>query len=137
MLDKRNTQRKQGIEGYIQELKDTGKIVAIRGKSTQKAAETIKNSLSMPGTKGEAHKDMLLAKIDNLERLTVLHTSISSRLLSAAEKLANGTPEDEITADMIVYNKFLTDQLKCEEEENQHILDILQDNGHHNSNCQN
>ncbi len=63
MSDKENTQRKQGIEGYIQELKDAVKIVATRGKSTQKAAETIMKSLIIPGTKGETHKDMLLAKI--------------------------------------------------------------------------
>jgi CheY-like chemotaxis protein len=63
MSDKENTQRKQGIEGYIQELKDAVKIVATRGKSTQKAAETIMKSLTIPGTKGETHKDMLLTKI--------------------------------------------------------------------------
>lgn len=132
MSDKESTQKKQGIEGYIQELKDAGKIVATHGKSTQKAAETIMKSLTIPGTKGEAHKDMFLAKIDNLERLTALYNSISRRLLSAAEKLANGIPEDEVAADLAVYNIFLTDQLKCEEEENQHILDILQDSGNHN-----
>ncbi len=133
MSDKENTKRKQGIEGYIQELKDAGKSVAIRGKSTQKAAEKIMSSINNPGTKGEAHKDMLLAKVDNLERLTALYDSISRRLLSAADKLANGIPEEEVTADMVVYNSFIDDQLKCEEEENQHILDTLQDNSHHNS----
>lgn len=132
MFDTENTQRKQGIESSVQELKDAGRIVATRSKSTQKATETIVKSLTIPGTKGEAHKDMLLAKIDNLERLTTLYNSISRRLLSAADKLANGIPEDEVAADMVMYNKFLTDQMKCEEEENQHILNILQDNGYHN-----
>ncbi len=132
MFDKENTHRKQSIESSVQELKDAGRIVATRGKSTQKATETIMKSLTIPGTKGEAHKDMLLDKIDNLERLTTLYNSISRRLLSAADKLASGIPEDEVAEDMVMYDKFLTDQLKCEEEENQHILNILQNNGYHN-----
>ncbi len=132
MFDKENTQRKQSIESSVQELKDAGRIVATRGKSTQKATETIMKSLTIPGTKGEAHKDMLLDKIDNLERLTTLYNSISRRLLSAADKLASGIPEDEVAEDMVMYDRFLTDQLKCEEEENQHILNILQNNGYHN-----
>ncbi len=45
MFDKENSQSKPGIEGYIQELKDAGKIVDTSGKSTQKAAETIMKSL--------------------------------------------------------------------------------------------
>ncbi len=132
MFDKENIHRKQGIESSVQELKDAGRIVATRGKSTQKATETIMKSLTIPGTKGEAHKDMLLDKIDNLERLTTLYSSISRRLLSAADKLASGIPEDEVAEDMVMYDRFLTDQLKCEEEENQHILNILQNNGYHN-----
>jgi hypothetical protein len=57
MFDKENLQSKPGIEGYIQELKDAGKIVATHGKSAQKATETIMKSLTIPGTKGKAHKD--------------------------------------------------------------------------------
>jgi CheY-like chemotaxis protein len=45
LSDKENTQRKESIEGYIQELKDAGKIVDTSGKNTQKAAETIMKSL--------------------------------------------------------------------------------------------
>ncbi len=128
MYDKEDTRRKQGIEAYIQELKVAGEVVAIRGKDTQKAAEKIISSISIPGTKGEVNEGILHAKVDNLERLTSLYYSISRRLLGAADKLVNGVPEEEVTEDIVVYNKFLTDQLKCEEEENQHILNILQYN---------
>ncbi len=132
MPDKKRIQKEQFIEDYIQELKDAGESMATRGKSTQEAAEKIMSSINNPGTKEEVHEDILLAEVDNLENLTVLYNLISRRLLSAAEKLANGMTEEKVTADMIVYSRFIADQLKCEEEESQHILDSLQDNAQHN-----
>ncbi len=93
-----------------------------------KAAEIIMSSINNPGKKGGAHEDMLLAKVDNLEKLTALCNSISRWLLCAAEKLANGIPKEKVTVDMVVYSRFIVDQLKREEEECQHILGTLQNN---------
>ncbi len=132
MSDKKKTEKEQFNEGYIQELRDAGESVAARGKVTQKAVDKIMSSINNPGTKGEVHKGMLLVEVGNLERLTALCSSISTRLLSAAEKLANGTSEVKVMSDIVVYSRFVTDQLKREVEESQYILDTLQDNDQHN-----
>jgi len=132
MSDKKKTQKEQFNEDYIQELRGAGESVAARGKITQKAVDKIMSSINNPGTKGEVNKGMLLAEVGNLERLTALCSSISTRLLSAAEKLANGTSEVKVMSEIVVYSRFITDQLKREVEESQYILDTLQDNGQHN-----
>ncbi len=132
MSDNKRIQKKQFNDDYIQELRHAGESVAVRGKITQKAVEKIMSSINNTGTKGEVNKGMLLAEVGNLERLTALCSSISTRLLSAAEKLANGTSEVKVMSDIVVYSRFITDQLKRDLEESQHILDTLQDKGQHN-----
>ncbi len=86
----------------IQVLTDTAETISACGKNIQKVAENIMMSCSIPGTKGAAYKDQLLARVDDLKKLATLYYSASQRLIGTAGKLASGVPEEEVWADMLV-----------------------------------
>jgi methyl-accepting chemotaxis protein len=95
------------VKGYdnkksIRVLTDTAETISACGKNIQKVAENIMMSCHLPGTKGEAYKDQLLARVDDLRKLVTLYDSASQRLVGTAGKLASGVPEEEVWDDMPV-----------------------------------
>ncbi len=109
----------------IKVLTDTAETISACGKDIQKAAENIMAVCYIPGTKGAAYRDQLLAKVDDLKKMAVLYSTASKKLISAVCKITNGMPEDEVLSDIIVFTNFYADQLKCEEDGLHHILCIL------------
>jgi hypothetical protein len=120
-----NFEKDPGNKEFIQLLIDTAETISACGKDIQKTAENIMAVCHIPGTKGAAYGNQLLAKVDDLKKLAVLHSTASKKLISAVCKITNGMPEDEVLSDIIVFSNFYTDQLKCEEDELHHILCIL------------
>jgi hypothetical protein len=86
----------------IKVLTDTAETIFACGKNIQKVAENIMMSCGIPGTKGAAYKDQLLARVDDLKKLATLYGSASQRLIGTAGKLASGVPKEEAWADMLV-----------------------------------
>lgn len=113
-------------------LTNAAKALISCAEEIRKEIETIMHSCDAPGTKGNSHKGMLRTKVENLKNSASLQISASKKLFIAADKLANGAPGDEIIANVLVYIKFLSDQLKCEEYDTQRILKILCDDSQDN-----
>lgn len=110
----------------IRILTETAETISNYGKEIQETAENIMISCQiMPGTKGEAHKDLLLYKADNMVKLAGLYNSASKRYMNAVEKLADGVPEEKVLTEVFAYTTFFNDQLECEEEDANQILRIL------------
>jgi hypothetical protein len=99
---RKNIAKDHGNKKSIQVLTDTAETISTCGKNIQKVAENIMMSCSIPGTKGAAYKDQLLAKVDDLKKLATLYGSASQRLIGTAGKLASGVPEEEVWTDMLV-----------------------------------
>ncbi len=110
-------------------LMDASQAVTAYGKKIQKSAATITMSCHTSGTKGEAHKSLLLTKVDEMKSLVELHNSVASRWKDAARKLASGIPKDEVMQDVLSYNTFFDDQLKSEKSDVEFVLNKLQKNG--------
>ncbi len=106
-------------------LTENAKVLAGNVVKIQLHTERIKQSCRKPGTAGEAHKSLLLAKANDLKKLAELHNSAVKHLLSMAGKLANGAPVDEIVNEMRIYCIFLADQLKSGEKEACYVLSAL------------
>jgi hypothetical protein len=81
----------------IKVLTDTAETISACGKDIQKAAENIMAVCRIPGTKGAAYGNQLLAKTNELKKMAELHNSAAKHLLSEANKLENGAPVDDIT----------------------------------------
>ncbi len=116
-----------GNKESIQLLIDTAETISACGKDIQKAAENIMAVCHIPGTKGAAYGNQLLAKVDDLKKLAVLHSTASKKLISAVCKITNGMPEDEVLSDIIVFSNFYADQLKSGKKEACHVLSALLD----------
>lgn len=126
--NKNNIVKSNISNGPIQILTETAETIADCGREIQENAENIMLSCQiMPGTKGEAHKDLLLSKAEGMEKLAALYNSASRRYMKAAEELADGAPEDKILSDVFAYSTFFDDQLESEEEDANHILSILRE----------
>ncbi|MEE9604657.1 MAG: hypothetical protein V3V70_03720 [Candidatus Scalindua sp.] len=106
-------------------LTDKARALASNAVKIQLHTERIEQSCHRPGTAGEAHKDLLLDKTNDLKKLAELHSSAARHLLRVADKLANGAPVDKIVAEISIYNTFLADQLKSGEKEACHVLSML------------
>lgn len=119
--------KESGNEEYIQVLTEASEAIASCGEDVQIAAENIMLSCYTPGTKGEANKDMLLAKADDMKKLAVLYKSASKRLLNAAGSIEDGKLKDKALSKVLAYGLFLVDQLKCEEEDAHDILRKLRE----------
>ena len=122
----KNTMKDNGCKESILILTETANEISKCGKDIQETAENIMMSCQiMPGTKGEEHKDLLLSKAESMERLAGLYNSTSRKYMDAAEKIANGAPENKVLSGIFAYTTFFNDQLKEEEEDAKQILDIL------------
>ena len=131
MFFKNKIAKECGVEKSVKELTEAAETIAACSKEIQEAAEAIMLSCQiMPGSKGEAHKDLLLVKVDDMEKLALLYNKASERLITAAEKLAQGAPEDEVLSNVIAFNTFFNDQLKSEEKEAARILSMLREDYH-------
>ncbi len=91
-----------GNKKSIQVLASTAKTISTCGKDIQTVADNIMISCDIPGTKGVAYRNQLLAKVDDLKKLAILYNSASQQLIGAAGKLASGVPEDEVWTDVLV-----------------------------------
>ncbi len=129
MTDKKNIYKDYERGEYIKMLMDAAQAITACGKKIQKAAETITMSCHTSGTKGEAHKSLLLTKVDEMKSLVELHNSVANRWKDAARKLASGIPKDEVMQDVLSYNTFFDDQLKSEKSDVEFVLNMLQKNG--------
>lgn len=87
-------------------LKDEAKILTANAEIIQISAERIIKSCYTPGTNGSVHKNLLHDKANEFKKLARLHNSVAKRLLVAACKLKNDTPEDEVLAEVRIYNIF-------------------------------
>lgn len=112
---------------FIQVLTETSETIAACGEDIQKSTENILMSFNIPGTKGEAHKDMLLDKVDDMKKLSVLYESAVKRLKRAARDLEEGGLREKTLSEVLVYGLFLLDQLKSEEEDAHSILMMLRE----------
>lgn len=97
-----NVVQDHGNKKSIEVLADTANTISTCGKDIQKVAENIMISCHIPGTKGAAYRNQLLAKVDDLKKLATLYNLASQRLIGAAGKLASGVPEDEVWGDVLV-----------------------------------
>ncbi len=97
-----NVAKKHLNKKSVQVLTNTADTISTCGKDIQKVAENIMISCHIPGTKGAAYRNQLLAKVDDLKKLATLYNSASQQLIGAAGKLASGGPEEEVWADVIV-----------------------------------
>lgn len=113
------------IKDTINELTDAAATVSASGKEIREAAECIISSCQIPGTKAEAYKDMLFAKVEDLQRIAALYESASVRFMSGAEKLADGIPEEDVMPALTTYSTFFNDQVQSEEVESNNILNII------------
>ncbi len=129
MTDKKNINKDYERGEYIKTLMDASHAITACGKKIQKAVVTITMSCHTSGTKGEAHKSLLLTKVDELKRLVGLYNSVASRWEDAARKLASGIPKDKVMQDVLSYSTFLVDQLKSEKSDVEFVLNMLQKNG--------
>ncbi len=120
-----NFGKNPGNKESIKVLTDTAETISACGKDIQEAAENIMAVCHIPGTKGAAYRNQLLAKVDDLKKMAVLYSTASKKLIRAVSKITNGMPEDEVLSDIIVFSNFYADQLKCEEDKLHHILCIL------------
>ncbi len=117
------------FEELAQILTKAAKTITANSEEIQESAENIVISCQIiPGTNGEAQKDMLLAKVDDLERVVALCNSASNRLMNAARKLVDGVPKDKVLSDVFAYSAFFYDQLKSEENDVKQILSMLREN---------
>lgn len=114
-----------GNRETIQALNDAAKTIADYGKNIQKSVERIRRSCNVAGKTGASHNRLMLAKVERLEKLASLCSSASKKFLSSASKLVNGAPENKVLNEVLVYNSFLNDQIKCEESEVKHTLGML------------
>ncbi|MEE9605420.1 MAG: hypothetical protein V3V70_07595 [Candidatus Scalindua sp.] len=80
----------------IKVLTDTAETISACGKDIQKAAENIMAVCHIPGTKGVAYGNQLLAKVDDLKKLATLYGLASQQLTGAARELANDVPKGEV-----------------------------------------
>lgn len=106
----------------IRILLDEVNVLTINADRIQKCIEIIEQVCCIPDTKITKHKELLLNKANDLKKSVMLHRSATKRLLVAADKLLNGVPEDKILADICTYNIFLSDQLKCANDDMRNIL---------------
>ena len=106
-------------------LNDKVKALTADAVKIQLHTERIEQSCRRPGTIGEAHRNLLLAKINDLKKLANLHNSAAKHLLSVADKLVNGAPVDRIADKIRIYNIFFDDQLKSGGKEICDVLSIL------------
>lgn len=120
-----NTTKGNGNTESVRLLTKEARTLIEYADKIQFSAERIMLSCSIPGTNGEAYRDLLLAETNNLKKLADLHRLASQHLLGAAGKLINGSCEEEVLSDVRIYNIFFADQLKCAENEVQHILGML------------
>ena len=128
MLFKNNIVKGSRSKESMQILAKTAETISGYGEEIQDIAENIVLSCQiMPGTKGEAHKELLLSKVESMEKLAKLYNSASKKYMKAVEKLANGVPEDKVLAEVFAYTTFFNDQLESEEEEANQIISILHD----------
>ena len=127
MDNKKNTGGKHDSGNYIQALMEVAQIISAGGKDILKSSETIMKSCLTPGTVGEAHKSLLLGKVEELKKLAELHNSVANRLENAARKLASGIPEKKVMSEVLAYNTFFADQLESEKSDGENILNMLRD----------
>ena len=128
MADKRNIGNDKRDVNSIQALMDVVQITASCSKNIREAAETIVTSCYTHGTRGEAHKSLLLDKADGMRSLAELYGSASKRFESDAMKLASGIPKDKVWADVLAYGVFFADQLESEKNNSESVLNVLQEN---------
>ncbi|MBS1257390.1 MAG: hypothetical protein MAG551_00432 [Candidatus Scalindua arabica] len=128
MGDNKNITNDQGSVNSLGALMDAVQITASSSRNIKNAADTIEKSCSTQGTRGEAHKSLLLDKADDMRSLAELYGSASRRFESAAKKLQNGIPEDKVWADVLAYDSFFSDQLKSEKCDYESVLNILHEN---------
>ena len=112
---------------FIHVLTETAEAIAACGEEVQKSSETILHSFHVPGTKGEAHKDMLFAKVDDMKRMSALYDSAAKRLKRAARDLEDGRFREKTLSEVLVYGLFLLDQLKSEEDDAHSVLGMLRE----------
>lgn len=125
MFFKKNIAKDNENKDSIQVLTEAAETIAACSREIKEGAETIALSCQIPGSKGEVYRDILIDKAKDLRRVSTLYDSASSRLITAVKKLEGGAPEAEVLSDVLIYNTFLNDQLKAEEKESTHILNIL------------
>ena len=106
-------------------LNDKAKALTTDAVKIQIHIERIRQACRRPGTVGEAYRNLLLAKTNDLKKLANLHNSAAKHLLSVADKLVNGAPVDRIAEKIRIYNIFLDDQLKSGGKEICDVLSIL------------
>ena len=128
MDNKKNIGNDQGSVASIQVLMEVAQTMTACRKNILQAAETIVTSCNTQGTRGEAHKSLLLDKADGMRSLAELYGSASRRFESAAMKLASGIPKDKVWADVLAYGVFFADQLESEKNNSESVLNVLQEN---------
>lgn len=106
-------------KGTVNVLIDVAKVFANCGKDIQKNIENITLSCQTSGTLSDTHKDIFTTIIRDLEKHTALYHSAFTKLVSAAGKLANGSPEDEVLSEVLVYSSFLNDRTISKEKYNE------------------
>lgn len=116
---------KESKEHNIDLLQKEAKSQNENAEKIQVYAERISQSCCLPYTIGSTHKDTLTAKTNDLKKLAVLYRSYAKKLQNAANKLANGKPEEKIFIDVQTYNIFFSDQLKCIKRDLQNIFSEL------------
>ncbi len=110
----------------LQTLAESAETIAEQSKEIRASVENIIKSCRKNNTVGAVHKDMLLARADNLKRLVSLYDAASAKFRDAAQKLAEGTHEDEVLSEVAAYVVFFSDQLTAQENEAGYALNILQ-----------
>ncbi len=128
MADEKNAAGKHDSGKSIQVLMEAAQTMTACSKNIQQTAETIVTSCYTQGTKGEAHRSLLLDKAAGMRSLAELYRSVAKRFESAAMKLLSGIPEDKVWADVLAYGTFFADQLESEKNNSESVLNILQEN---------
>ncbi len=126
MADKKDITKGSESKYFIRFLMDTAETVTAFGKQIPGRSEKIKVFSRTPGTKGEANKDLLQSKADDMINLFELHVAMANKLKGAARELASGTPADKIMPDLNAYIAFFEDQLGAENKNSEYILKELQ-----------
>ncbi|MHC4267622.1 MAG: hypothetical protein ACYSTS_04075 [Planctomycetota bacterium] len=95
------------------------------GNEIQKAMKSIIKSCHKQGTKGDAHKNRLLALTEEMKGLVSLYRSAEKRYESVAMKLEGGSQENKLLTDLLGYIVFCNDQIKSEQKGYKRIINML------------
>ena len=110
----------------IASLKRTAGELAASGEGIRQSTETIVRASNTWGTKGAAHHDLLIEKVEKLKNLHALRRTSAVRLAEYAERLSGDHPEDEALAELLGVAQFLVDQIRSEQRDVRRILSLLQ-----------